>query len=179
MSGTTRRRPRRSWRIGIGVIGGLLVAGCSDTTIPPTSAASTQAVAVTSSTVPAVDPAIGALTEIAKDAAVRDGDPGVHTAQVVLTTIRAAMALRQPGDYSAMIDGQIYVIGMSGTFVLRHIGCPLQLPPPATTDPDRCTARGTHLYLGVDAKSLQENGVSLGSQARDLAKLGPVQTLRW
>jgi hypothetical protein len=107
------------------------------------------------------------LTTVAKDAAERASAFDIRTAQVVRTTIRAAMALAEPGDHSAVIDGQIYLFAMYG---LVFLTCPIHV---------HCPTGNIHLYVEVDAKSLQAMDARLSDQAEDLSKLGPVRTLRW
>ncbi|ONH27514.1 hypothetical protein BL253_21715 [Pseudofrankia asymbiotica] len=158
------------------LIASLLVAGCSGTAASPHPAASSVPTVVVSTTPPAADPTTMALTKLAKDAASNNGEPDVSTAQVVRTTRQAAAALGDHGFIPPDPGGQVIVLGLTGSFVIRHHSCPAPVPPRTDHCPD---PTGRFLYLGVDPTTLESYSLRLRNDPLDLSELGPVETLRW
>jgi hypothetical protein len=162
-----RRAMPRAWALVM--VSGLMIAGCSGSTVATGSTAATVSPAVTGSPVPAS--AISRLTALASRTATDNGDSTPSWVTAVFTTRAKALTSASPDEY---IPGSghvlVFLVTMKGRFMDTD-----SFGPPGSAVPT-----GRYLSLVVDAKTFRvlDYGLSGKPPRVSPASLGPVTVLR-
>ena len=162
---TSRRRSKSTWlAIAASVIVVIAIA-----TIPVLRSLSTDRHSTHAAASRPSDSTIAKLSQIARTAAVANGDPHV-TAEAVRTTYLLAEKAILGGDRSFLTpdNAPVWIIQIHGTF--NCAGCSR---PPGS----HVVIKGTIITLIEDAAAFMPHDFTIGDQAHDLTALGTVVRL--